>query len=60
MGRIGEGASGLSRRGGSGALSGRLSGLQFSGEVVGGDVHFVSQIEAVRFETLDTGVQDEE
>jgi hypothetical protein len=39
MGRIGEGASG---RGGPGALSGRLSGLQFSGEVVGGDVHFVS------------------
>ena len=42
MGRIGEGASGRSGRSGPGALSVRLSGLQFSGEVVGGDVHFVS------------------
>lgn len=42
MGRIGEGTSGLSGPGGLGAPSGRLSGLQFSGEVVGGDVHFVS------------------
>ena len=32
--------------------------LQFAGEVVGGDVHLVSQIEAMGFEALDTGIQD--
>jgi hypothetical protein len=34
------------------------SRLQFPSEVVGGDVHSVSQVEAVGFETLDTGVED--
>jgi hypothetical protein len=32
--------------------------LEFSGEVVGGDVHSVGQVEAVGFETLHTRVED--
>jgi hypothetical protein len=59
------GASGRSGLSGPGGRSGLLlasirvhSRLQFAGEVVGGDVHSVGQVEAVSFETLDTGVED--
>jgi hypothetical protein len=34
------------------------SRLEFAGEVVGGDVHFVGEIEAVGLEALDTGIED--
>jgi hypothetical protein len=35
------------------------SRLEFAGEVVGGDVHFVGEIEAVGLEALDSGIEDE-
>jgi hypothetical protein len=65
-GRLGNGgASGRSGLSGPGGRSGLLfafirvhSRLQLPGEVVGGDVHSVGQVEAVGFETLDTGVED--
>jgi hypothetical protein len=34
------------------------SRLEFAGEVVGGDVHFAGEIEAVGLEALDTGIED--